>query len=142
RARATPDGPPGLVGPTRAERAPMSVVMKFGGTSVADPDAIGRLIAIVRQQMERDGQPPVVVVSALAKVTDALVAIAQLAEEGAAERAAGGLMALLDRHVQVAAAGTTARRGAVVAAGRRGVDEVIGAVPPRAGPRARAPRAA
>ncbi|HKB09240.1 MAG TPA: lysine-sensitive aspartokinase 3 [Vicinamibacterales bacterium] len=106
----------------------MSVVMKFGGTSVADPDAIGRLIAIVRQQMERDGQPPVVVVSALAKVTDALVAIAQLAEEGAAERAAGELMALLDRHVQVAAAVTTASREAVIAAVRREFDELIGLI--------------
>ena len=28
----------------------MSVVMKFGGTSVADPDAIRRLVAIVRRE--------------------------------------------------------------------------------------------
>ena len=45
----------------------MSVVMKFGGTSVADPDAIGRLIDIVRTQQATDagGDAPVVVVSAL-----------------------------------------------------------------------------
>ena len=57
--------------------------MKFGGTSVADPDAINRLIGVVRQQMQSglNGEgAPVVVVSALAGVTDKLVAIAQLAE--------------------------------------------------------------
>ena len=36
----------------------MSVVMKFGGTSVADPDAINRLIGIVRQQRATDPAPP------------------------------------------------------------------------------------
>src|SRR5256885_10319855 len=87
--------------PTRAERAPVSAVMKFGGTSVADPDAIARLIAIVRQQIGKDSRsPPVVVVSALAGVTDTLVAIAQLAEEGAGERAAAELQRLLERHIR------------------------------------------
>jgi aspartokinase len=66
----------------------MSVVMKFGGTSVADPDAINRLIGIVRQQQAKTKNTPVVVVSALAKVTDSLVAIAQLAEDGASDKAA------------------------------------------------------
>ena len=64
----------------------MSVVMKFGGTSVADPDAINRLIAIVRQQQAKTKSAPLVVVSALSGVTDNLVAIAQLAEEGFKER--------------------------------------------------------
>ena len=38
----------------------MSVVMKFGGTSVADQDAIRRVTAIVRQQIERQpaSDPP------------------------------------------------------------------------------------
>ena len=31
----------------------MSVVMKFGGTSVADADAMARLAAIVRRQIEK-----------------------------------------------------------------------------------------
>ena len=66
----------------------MSVVMKFGGTSVADPDAINRLICIVRQQQAKTKSAPLVVVSALSGVTDKLVAIAQLAEEGASEKAA------------------------------------------------------
>ena len=58
--------------------------MKFGGTSVADPDAINRLIGIVRQQQAKTKSAPLVVVSALSGVTDTLVAIAQLAEDGAA----------------------------------------------------------
>ena len=49
------------------------VVQKFGGTSVADPDAIRRLIEIARAARTRDGRGPVVVVSAMSKVTDALL---------------------------------------------------------------------
>ena len=58
--------------------------MKFGGTSVADPDAINRLIDIVRRQQAKTpgGHAPVVVVSALSGVTDTLVTVAQLAEDG------------------------------------------------------------
>ena len=46
----------------------MSVVMKFGGTSVADPDAINRLIGLVRREHETArtrNAAPVVIVSAL-----------------------------------------------------------------------------
>ena len=59
------------------------VVQKFGGTSVADPDAIRRLIEIVRAARARDGRGPVVVVSAMSGVTDALLAIAAEAGAGA-----------------------------------------------------------
>lgn len=52
------------------------IVMKFGGTSVADCAAITRTIAIVRSKLE---QKPVVVVSALSKVTDLLYKIADSA---------------------------------------------------------------
>src|SRR5712691_1960554 len=102
--------------------------MKFGGTSVADPDAINRLIGIVRQQIRSNPKvqgAPVVVVSALAGVTDTLVAIAQLAEEGAADRAAAALQALVDRHLTVAAAITTDSRDRLVAEVRREFDELI-----------------
>jgi aspartate kinase len=105
--------------------------MKFGGTSVADPDAIDRLIGIVRQQMESNPKAtsaPVVVVSALAGVTDTLVAIAQLAEDGASDRAAAELQALVDRHIAVAAAVTSDSRERVVAEVRREFDELIGLV--------------
>jgi aspartate kinase len=48
------------------------VVMKFGGTSVEDPAAIGRTAAIVAGRVAM-GKTPVVVVSAMAKVTDQLL---------------------------------------------------------------------
>ena len=48
------------------------VVMKFGGTSVEDPAAIGRTAAIVAGRVAM-GKSPVVVVSAMAKVTDQLL---------------------------------------------------------------------
>ena len=59
------------------------IVMKFGGTSVADPPAIERLIGIVRAARQAAIQPevtdwrgPIVVVSALGGVTDRLLGIA------------------------------------------------------------------
>ncbi|HMB79979.1 MAG TPA: aspartate kinase, partial [Vicinamibacterales bacterium] len=88
----------------------MSVVMKFGGTSVADPDAINRLIDIVRQQQAKTKSTPLVVVSALSGVTDTLVAIAQYAEDGESERAASEVQALLERHIVVATAVTSMSR--------------------------------
>jgi aspartate kinase len=64
---------------SRFDRSDDVVVMKFGGTSVEDTAAIRRLIGIVQSRMTAR---PVVVVSALARVTD------QLLEAGKA--AAGG----------------------------------------------------
>ena len=80
--------------------------MKFGGTSVADADAMNRVAAITRSQLAsspRDA-PPVVVVSAMSKVTDRLVETGRLAGEGDGEGAANTLQELLERHVGVAAA--------------------------------------
>ena len=57
------------------------VVMKFGGTSVEDPAAIGRTAAIVAGRVA-NGKSPVVVVSAMAKVTDQLLRAAAAASEG------------------------------------------------------------
>ena len=57
------------------------LVLKFGGTSVADADAIGRLIRIVRTEVDGGGQP-VVVVSAMSGVTDRLFAMAAAAVRG------------------------------------------------------------
>ena len=104
--------------------------MKFGGTSVADADAIERLIGIVGRQMaaKKARAAPVVVVSALAGVTDALVAVAQLAEEGDADRAAARLRALVDRHLEVATAATCESRARVVGEVRREFDELAGLV--------------
>ena len=77
------------------------IVCKFGGTSVADAPAIGRLITIVRA---RAAERPVVVVSALAKVTDALLALTGPVHAGdpaAVDTAIGGLVA---RHEETARA--------------------------------------
>jgi aspartate kinase len=68
-----------------------AVVMKFGGTSVEDAVAINRTAKIVQGRLAR-GQRPVVVVSAMAKVTDQLLASAKAAGRG--DRA--GALAELD----------------------------------------------
>jgi aspartate kinase len=82
----------------------VNVIMKFGGTSVMDAGAMGRVIGIVRGELERSASrtPPVVVVSAMSKVTDRLIESARLAGEGDGEGAAGVLNDLLDRHLRVA----------------------------------------
>jgi len=72
------------------------VVMKFGGSSVADAPAIERVVAIVARERQQ-GAAPVVVVSALGGVTDRLLA---LAAGGAPERETA-LDALARRHVEV-----------------------------------------
>jgi aspartate kinase len=102
--------------------------MKFGGTSVADPDAVRRLVAIVGRQRAKNGLPPVVVVSALAGVTDALVAIAELAQDGEGEKAAAELRSLLTRHLAMASAVTAESRAVAAAAVGREFEELIGLV--------------
>lgn len=102
--------------------------MKFGGTSVADPNAINRLIGIVRQQQAKTNSAPVVVVSALSGVTDTLVAIAQLAADGASDEVAAQVQSLLERHLAVAAAVTGASRVSVLADVRREMEELNGLV--------------
>ena len=57
------------------------VVMKFGGTSVEDPAAIRRTAAIVAGRVAL-GKQPVVVVSAMSKVTDSLLRAAAASEKG------------------------------------------------------------
>lgn len=52
-------------------------IMKFGGTSVADPPRIERVVGLVRGA--RRAGPLVVVVSAFSRVTDALIAISRAA---------------------------------------------------------------
>ena len=91
--------------------------MKFGGTSVADEAAIRRVTVIVRRQIERQAasdSPPVVVVSALSKVTDGLLQVARLMENGERDRAIARLDELTDRHVAIAAAVTSGARRAAV----------------------------
>ena len=56
------------------------IVMKFGGTSVGDAAAINQAVEIVHGRIAR---APVVVVSAMARVTDALLRLARDGEESA-----------------------------------------------------------
>ncbi|HVG53048.1 MAG TPA: lysine-sensitive aspartokinase 3 [Vicinamibacterales bacterium] len=78
------------------------VVQKFGGTSVADPAAIRRLIEIVRTARTRDGRGPAVVVSAMSGVTDTLLGIASAAGDSAAKDALASIEQLRERHLAAA----------------------------------------
>ena len=78
------------------------VVQKFGGTSVADPVAIRRLIDIVRTTRARDGRGPAVVVSAMSGVTDALLWIASAAGCGRESEAMSRVAQLSERHLAAA----------------------------------------
>jgi len=74
-------------------------ILKFGGTSVADAAAVERVTSVVR---EHGGPQPVVVVSALAGATDALLAAADAAEHGDSRATGSSLDALLQRHTSIA----------------------------------------
>ena len=80
------------------------VVMKFGGTSVEDAVAIRRTAGIVAGRA-RKGLQPVVVVSAMAKVTDQLLAAAAAAFAGRGDRDAALEIStrLRARHLNTAA---------------------------------------
>ncbi len=75
------------------------IVMKFGGTSVQDAQAIDRVAEIVRERLDAK---PVVVVSALAKMTDQLLAMASAAGEGNRARALELSHAARERHFSTA----------------------------------------
>ncbi len=77
------------------------VVMKFGGTSVEDSAAILRTASIVRGRM-RKGLCPVIVVSAMAKVTDTLLAAAAASGRNDREEALRLSDMLRTRHLTVA----------------------------------------
>jgi aspartate kinase len=75
------------------------IVMKFGGTSVQDAKAIDCAAAIVRDRLH---ERPVVVVSALAKITDQLLAMAAAASAGNREKALELSRAARERHYNTA----------------------------------------
>ena len=81
--------------PSRFDRDDNVVVMKFGGTSVEDAAAIRRLISIV--QSRRDAQP-VIVVSALARVTDQLLESGRAAATGRLGAALASVRDIYVRH--------------------------------------------
>ncbi len=75
------------------------IVMKFGGTSVGDTRAIERVAGIVKERLR---QKPVVVVSAMAKVTDQLLTMARAAGVGDSEAALELSRDLRERHYNTA----------------------------------------
>ena len=108
------------------------VVMKFGGTSVADQTAIERLISIVRAQRQADAaqeggdaRGPIAVVSAMSKVTDRLLGVAANAGAGDIEGARNNLRELRERHIAVSKViDDDAQRKSVVAFLDREFDEL------------------
>jgi aspartate kinase len=81
---------------------PSIVVMKFGGTSVEDAAAIKRTAQIVKGRKDA-GLLPVVVVSAMAKVTDQLLAAAAAAGRNERDEALAMSFKLRQRHLDTAA---------------------------------------
>ena len=75
------------------------IVMKFGGTSVANFEAITRTIFIIGGKLD---QKPVVVVSALSKVTDLLYKISDAAASQDQAQTRELLAELRQRHVNLA----------------------------------------
>ena len=77
------------------------IVLKFGGTSVGDAEAIERTAAIVRTRADA-GAEPVVIVSALAGVTNTLIALAEQAARGHLIGAIRAVEDLRERHLRQA----------------------------------------
>jgi aspartate kinase len=75
------------------------IVMKFGGTSVQDAEAIDRAACIVKARLPHK---PLVVVSAMAKVTDQLLTMARAAGAGDRKTALKLSRALRERHYNTA----------------------------------------
>lgn len=76
------------------------IVCKFGGTSVADAAAIGRVIDIIAAKRDRQ---PVVVVSALGGATNQLLDVAHKASQGELLAAVQIIEQLRERHLREAA---------------------------------------
>ncbi len=72
------------------------IVVKFGGTSVGDADAIRRSAAIVKGRLDRK---PIVVVSALGGATNALLAVGEQSAKGHLIGALRGVETLRARHL-------------------------------------------
>ena len=81
-------------------RGEAMIVCKFGGTSVGTADAIGRLVEIVRS---RQAERPLVVVSALSGLTDALLRIGSRLAEADGDAVDAHVHELVARHERTAA---------------------------------------
>jgi aspartate kinase len=98
------------------------LVMKFGGTSVEDAVAIARTAGIVEGRKQR-GYQPIVVVSAMAKVTDQLLLAAATAARGDRAEALAVTARLRARHK--ATAGELGVEGAWLDGEFDALDEVL-----------------
>src|SRR5580700_6400458 len=76
------------------------IVMKFGGTSVESRKAMERVAKIVQERLDRH---PVVVVSAMGKTTNKLLAIATAAVKGDRDQAIAALDEMRDFHLRESA---------------------------------------
>ena len=76
------------------------IVMKFGGTSVADAEAIARVVGIVKAARDSSGLPPVVIVSAMSGVTDRLLELTGAAERRLEAHVLNGVAELSRRHFE------------------------------------------
>src|SRR5664279_1193151 len=83
---------------SNSERGASMIVMKFGGTSVENHTAINRVADIVLGRLD---ERPVVVVSAMAGVTDALLAMSSAAASGSLPEALKLLRKVRQRHLAV-----------------------------------------
>ena len=81
---------------------------KFGGASLADSAAVRHAVDIIRRHAQ---EPTVVVVSAMAGTTDALLGVAQQAGAGESRTVASLIAQLRSRHAEVARALLPAGRG-------------------------------
>jgi aspartate kinase len=88
------------------------IVMKFGGTSVESAEAIERVSEIVASRRKH---LPVVVVSAMAGVTDQLVSIGHEAASGDCDSSLKALESLRARHLQAARKLLGSKRAATLA---------------------------
>jgi aspartate kinase len=75
------------------------IICKFGGTSVQDAEAMGRVAEIIRQRLN---QQPVVVASAMGKTTNHLLQAAEIATKGKRQEALDLLNRLRDAHLKEA----------------------------------------
>ena len=101
-------------------------IMKFGGTSVADAPAFARVAHIVRA---RQAAMPVVVVSAMSEVTNALLRSVELSAAKHVEKAVSVLEDQLARHLEVArtllAANEAKRYGSIIEKARGSVRQLL-----------------
>ncbi len=75
------------------------IVLKFGGTSVMNAERMNQALNIAKKQLDK---APVMVSSAMAKVTDTLIEISDNAKKGNKEEALKLVEKLKDRHISVA----------------------------------------